>query len=139
MYKVLIYVVFLCATSLIANDIHWEKDFKTGVENATKQNKPILFIYSRHTCKYCVLLEKTTLSNRDVIKKLNKEFISIVSYSDENDFIPRELWRPGTPTIWFLHPDGKPMFQPLMGAVDEVSFLKALSIVREEFDKSTQK
>lgn len=139
MYKLLLYVVLLCATSLMANDIRWEKDFKTGIENATKQNKPVMFIYSRHTCKYCVILEKTTLSNSDVIQKLNKSFISIVSYSDENDFLPRELWRPGTPTIWFLYPDGTPMFQPLMGAVDEVNFLKALAIVKKEFDKSTQK
>jgi len=138
MRKILIYIVLLCASSLMANEIHWEKDFKSGIENATKQNKPVLFVFSRHSCKYCVILEETTFANKDVIKGLNKEFVSIISYSDENDYTPRELWRPGTPTIWFLYPDGQPMYQPMMGAVDEVNFLKALDIVKTEFDRATQ-
>ena len=139
MRKIFIYFALLVATTIIAGEIHWEKDFKSGIENASKQNRPVLFVFSRHTCKYCVILEETTFSNNDVITRLNKEFVSIVSYSDENDYTPRELWRPGTPTIWFLYPNGQPMYQPLMGAVDEQNFLEALSIVKNEFDKSSKK
>ena len=109
------------------------------MKNATNEKKPVLFVFSRHSCKYCVILEETTLSNADVIEKLNKEFISVVSYTDENDYTPKELWRPGTPTIWFLYPDGEPMYQPLMGAVDEANFLKALDIVKKDFDESLKK
>lgn len=124
-------------TSLMANEkIHWANDFKSGIEQAQKEKKPVLFVFSRHTCKYCVILEETTFANAKVINGLNKDFVSIVAYSDENDAMPRELWRPGTPTIWFLKSDGEPMFQPLMGAVDEQNFLKAMSIVKIEFDKT---
>jgi len=134
MHKLLI-IVFLFASSLMANEIHWAKDFKAGITQATQEKKPVLFVFSRHTCKYCVVLEQTTFSDDRVIKALNRDFISIVSYTDEQDYTPRELWRPGTPTIWFLRADGQPMFQPLMGAVGPDDFLRAVAIVKEEFDK----
>lgn len=135
MYKILLLIALFIATSGMANEIQWAKDFQSGIDQASKEKKPVLFVFSRHTCKYCVLLEKTTFQNENVIKGLNKDFVSIVAYSDENDAMPRELWRPGTPTIWFLKSNGEPMFQPLMGAVDEQNFLKAMSVVKTEFDK----
>ncbi len=137
MFKLLTSLTFLFVLMLSADEIEWQKDYRTGVKHAQVVNKPVLFVSSRHSCKYCVILEKTTFSNPDVIKQLNKDFVSVISYSDDNDYLPRELWRPGTPAIWFLEPSGEPMFQPIMGAVDEKNFLKALAIVKEEFDKAT--
>lgn len=135
MYKIII-TMLLLVSSLIGNELSWAKDFESGIARATKEKKPVLFIYSRHSCKYCVILEETTLSDKRVVKELNENFVSIISYSDENDYLPRELWRPGTPTIWFLKSDGEPMYQPMMGAVKEKQFLKALDIVKEEFNKN---
>lgn len=135
MYKSLIVLFLLFSTVTFADEIKWAKDYHAAIKLATSKNKPVLFVSSRHTCKYCVILEKTTFSDKKVIEALNKDFISVVSYSDENDYLPKELWRPGTPAIWFLSPKGEPMFQPLMGAVDKTNFLKALSIVKSTFDK----
>lgn len=135
MYKIFIFLMFFLTTSLIANEINWVKDFDSGIIKAKKEHKPVLFIFSRHTCKYCIILEQTTLSDKKVIKELNKNFISIIAYSDDNDVMPRALWRPGTPTIWFLKSNGEPMYQPLMGAVDAQNFIKALAIVKKEFHK----
>ncbi|ADN09673.1 thioredoxin family protein [Sulfurimonas autotrophica] len=139
MGKLLLIIVFLLTTSLMADEVHWAKDFTSGIEQATKENKPVLFVFSRHTCKYCVILEKTTFSDSRVIKELNNDFVSIIAYSDEGDAMPQELWRPGTPTIWFLMPNGQPMFQPLMGAVKENAFLQALDIVKKEFSEINKK
>ncbi len=60
MRKILIYMMLLLATSLMAGEINWEKDFQTGMAKAQKENKPVLFIFSRHTCKYCVILDEGT-------------------------------------------------------------------------------
>ncbi len=139
MRKIFFYIAVLLATTVMAGEIKWAKDFDSGIANAEAENKPVLFVFSRHTCKYCVILEKTTFSDEGIIKELNKDFISIIAYSDENDAMPKELWRPGTPTIWFLKSDGQPMFQPLMGAVGSKDFLRALSIVKQEFDKNNTK
>jgi hypothetical protein len=135
MFKKIVLTLLLSISSLMASGINWEKDFHAAMINAKKQNKPVLFISSRHSCKYCVILEETTLEDKKVVKALNRDYISVVSYSDENDYMPKELWRPGTPAIWFLLPTSEPMFQPIMGAIGPDDMLKALAIVKDEFDK----
>ena len=102
-------------------------------------NKPILFISSRHTCYYCNVLKESTLSNTKVVNDLNKNFISVISYSDDGDYLPRELWRPGTPAIWFLTPQGVPMYEPIMGVVQAQDFYNALQIVKDEYKKNYKK
>ena len=135
MVKKIVLVVLLVASSLHAEALKWAKDFNSGIERAKKEHKPVMFVYSRHGCKYCMLLEGDTFSNQGIVKNLNKNFISVVSYSDENDYIPRELWRPGTPTIWFLDSDGMPMYQPIMGYVDSKQFPQILEVVKLDFKK----
>ncbi len=132
--KKIILVMLLLASSLIASEVKWAKDYKSGIKDAIAQNKPVVFISSRHSCKWCVVLDKTTLKDPKVVEALNKDFVSIISYSDENDYMPRDLWRPGTPAIWFLLPDGEPMYQPLPGAVKADQMLQALAIIKEEFE-----
>ena len=132
-------MMLFLAASLLASEIKWAKDYESGIKDASAQNKPVLFVFSRHSCKYCVILEETTFKDERVIKALGRDFVSITSYTDENDYTPKELWRPGTPSIWFLKSDGEPMFQPIMGAVDAENFLKALAIVKDEFDKGLGK
>lgn len=139
MLKKFIFMMLFLASSVLASEIKWAKDYESGIKDAAAQNKPVLFVFSRHSCKYCVILEETTFKDERVIKALGRDFVSITSYTDENDYTPRELWRPGTPSIWFLKSDGEPMFQPIMGAVDAENFLKALAIVKEEFDKGLGK
>ncbi len=136
MFKKIILAILLIVSSLMASEIKWAKDYDTGMKEAKKQNKPVLFVSSRHSCKWCVVLDNTTFKDAKVIDGLNKDFVSIISYSDEQDYVPKDLWRPGTPAIWFLFPDGVPMYQPLMGAVGAEDLLKALGIVKEEFIKN---
>jgi len=122
-------------TSLMASQLQWADDLKSGIAQATKQNKPILFIYSSHNCQYCVQLEEQALSDQKVIESLNKDFVSVIAYADEQDYVPQELWRPGTPTIWFLDPSGRSLIKdPIMGAIDPESFGKILDVVTREFE-----
>jgi len=136
MLKKIIFIAILSVTSLLATGVNWEKDYNSGVKAAMNENKPMLFISSRHTCKYCVMLDENTLQDPKVVEVLNRDFIAVTSYSDENDYMPKDLWRPGTPSIWFLFPDGTPMYQPIPGYIKSGDFLNALGIVKKEFDKA---
>ncbi len=139
MYKILISLFILLVLNLGASEINWAKDFKAGMAEAKKLKKPVMFVSSRHSCKYCVILEETTFKNAMVVKDLNDNFITIVSYSDENDYMPKKLWRPGTPAIWFLNYDGVPMFQELMGALSANDLLNVLPQVKQEFEALQKK
>lgn len=134
MRKILIYITLLFATSVMAANISWAKDYESGIKLAKAQNKPVLFVVSRDTCKFCVILKDTTFKDETVVKALDRDYISIIAQIDENDYVPKELYAPGLPSIWFLLPDGTPMFQPLMGMVKSKDFLDALAIVKAEFD-----
>ncbi|MEA3228328.1 MAG: thioredoxin family protein [Campylobacterota bacterium] len=135
MLKKIVFIMSMMLSSLMASEVNWEKDFNSGIKKAKELNKPVLFISSRHTCKYCVILDETTLKDKRVIKALNRDYISIISYSDENDYLPKKLWSPGTPAIWFLMPDSEPMYAPIPGAIGAEQFLEALAIVKTEFAK----
>jgi len=135
MVKFYISMLFVLSTSLIAESINWAKDYKSGIAQATKEQKPVMFVVSRHSCKYCVILEQNTFSNPRVISKLNKEFISIISYTDERDYIPRGMYTGGTPTTWFLASDGQPMFSPVTGARGPEAYMSALQVVKDKFNE----
>ncbi len=138
MFKKIIMAVLLVGSAVFAQDgVHWAKDFQSGIAQATKEQKPVLFIISRDTCKYCVLLDNTTLKDPVVVQKLNKNFVAIRSWTNEGDYIPRELAQntPGLPGIWFLKENGQPMYAPLLGYVKKDAFAEALDIVKHEYDK----
>jgi len=135
MRKILINIVLLLATSLMAGEVNWAKDFHSGLKSAKAQNKPMMFVISRDTCKYCIILKNTTFKDEKVTAVLNKDFIAVTSWTNENDFVPEELFTPGLPGIWFLFPNGVPMYQPMMGAQNAKDFLYALGQVKAEFAK----
>ena len=84
MFKFLLSCLLLGSVAF-GSQIGWAKDFQSGMALAKQQNKPVLFVFSRHTCKYCVLLEETTFQDKKVIEMLNSRFVPIISYTDEND------------------------------------------------------
>jgi len=138
MGKIFVYIALLFATTLMAGEIHWAKDYKSGMALAKKQNKPVMFIISRDTCKYCIMLDNKTLKDKTITKAINRDFIAIRSWLNENDYVPEDLYAPGLPTVWFLLPNGEPMFQPVMGMVGKKDFLVALAVVKETFDEQNK-
>jgi thioredoxin-related protein len=134
MKKFILFVLIVCM-NLFGSELVLQKSFKDAVIQADTTQKPIMFIVSSHTCKYCNMLERDTLSKSEVIKVLNKNFITYIAYVDNGDGFPEEFWRPATPTIWFLDDNGKAMSEPIMGAVDEKNLLKVLDTVEKSFNK----
>ncbi len=132
-------VLCLTAASLLAAQIHWQKDLKTAIERAKKVHKPIFFVVSRHSCRWCVHLERTTFRDPKVIGTLNRDFINVIAFTDDGDFIPRALYSPGTPTLWFLDERGEPMFRPVEGAIGASDMLRAAGIVRKSYAKQRKR
>lgn len=122
-----------------AGGIKWEKDYASGLKVSKASNKPMFFVISSHTCRYCVMYDKSTLSNPKVIEKLNHNFVNVIAYVDDNAVFPNDLYVGGTPATWFIAPDGEPMFQPLMGALEPEQLMKALEIVKAEHKPSVSK
>lgn len=138
MRKILILLFSFIATTLLASEIRWAKDYHSGISMAKIKNKPVLFVVSSRSCKYCTILKNTTFKDKNVIETLNRDYVAIISYSDAGDYIPPELRTPGVPALWFLFPTTMTSFEPMMGAIAPKDFLYALDIVKKEFDKSNK-
>ncbi len=141
MVKKIIIAMLFVVSSLMATELNWAKDYQSAIAQATKQHKPVLLIVSSTKCKYCLLLDRTTLHDAKVIKALNSDFIAVRAWVDKGEYIPRDIAQstPGLPGIWFLYPNGDPMYQPLLGYVKTDAFVNALGIVKEEFDKNKKR
>jgi len=132
-------LLLIAFSTLLGNDIKWEKDYATALKQAKLLHKPMMFIISNHNCRYCIQLASTTLKDPKVIQKINTKYVAAIVYVDEDPLFPRELYVGGTPATWFIKGDGEPLFEPLMGAVDATSFQKALDIVSAEYAKVAPK
>lgn len=133
--KKTVLTLMLISSTLFSSEIHWEKDFESAVAKAQKEKKPIFFTISSHYCKWCLRLDRGTFRDKKVIEALNASYVNVISYTDEKDYIPRQLWLPGTPGMWFLNSDGKPLFQPIRGYAPASDLVEATKIVMKEFNK----
>ena len=136
----IILLLLLTLSVGFASAVKWEKDYATALKQSKALNKPMMLVISNHHCHFCVQFEETALSSPKVIQKLNSNYVVSIVYVDENPVFPHDLNVGGTPATWFLQSNGEALFEPLMGAIDTVSFLKALDIVSAEYkNKSTKK
>ena len=130
--RVLLAVMLIWGAGFAA-EINWEKDYRSAMTKSKMTGKPVMFIVSSHSCRYCVMLEQETLSKLAVIEAVNESFISAIAYVDVNEYVPQDLLTGATPSIWFLMPSGEALFDPIMGAIGAGSYLKALATVKEKF------
>lgn len=137
--KKIFFLLMITGVIAFGSSVHWASSFHNAILTATAKEEPILFIVSAHDCKYCHLLENTTLSNRRVIDTLNKKFVSYTAYLDSYHNFPRRFETSATPTIWFLYPNGQALSEPIMGALDTNNFLKVLLLVEHRFNQVMKK
>lgn len=113
--------------------VQWEKDIKSAIAKSNKEHKPLMVVVTKYGCKWCDVLKKNTLENSNVVKVLNRDFVSYEGIVDEGT-VPPSLMTPGTPGTWFLK-GNQPMFAPVMGAVKAEDFMDALETVKKEYAK----
>jgi thioredoxin-related protein len=56
--------------------IEWHK-YDKGLDKAKSGNKHIFLFFRTKLCKWCNMMEKTIFVDKDVIHRLNKDFVSI--------------------------------------------------------------
>ncbi len=119
-----------------ASSVQWEKDLESAIAKAKKLHKPVMLVVNRDGCGWCERFRAGTLSDPEVVKKLNNDFVSFEGYTNRGS-IPEELFTDGTPGTWFLK-EGEPMYQPMLGAQPVPYFLEALDIIVDEFQENNQ-
>ncbi|GEM_PF-408060 len=89
-----------------ASEINW---FHWGIEpfeRAQRDGKLIILSISASWCHWCHVMDETTYSDPDVIRKINENFVAIRVDSDRRPDINRRYNQGGWPTTAFLLPSG---------------------------------
>ncbi len=110
--------------------ITWQNDLKTAYSLSNQQKKPMLITFGASWCTYCKKLEKTTLSEEDMVRYIEANFIPVHLDFDKNREVAKVLEVETLPTIIVLSPEAD-----LLGKI--VGFKKADSL-KDELEKSAQ-
>ncbi len=118
-------------------------DFNTGIKLAKKHNVPVVIDFFDKSCRWCVVMDRETFSDRAVIKKLDKYYISIrVNMSSRDKIIYRGirfsskefasiLGVEGLPTTVFMDKEGV-LVSKIPGYIKRNKFLSLLSYFKDE-------
>jgi uncharacterized protein YyaL (SSP411 family) len=103
--KKIVMAMWLSAT-LFGADIGWQESYAAAQSKAKKESKPILMIITTEECRWCRKLEASTLSDNQIISKINSRFVPIHVTRDK-DVYPKTLSAKMVPMSYFLDPQGK--------------------------------
>ena len=84
------------------NLIPWEKDLKSAVLKAQKEEKPLLIRFEADWCTFCKKMEQDTFNNRKVATKIKSSFIPVVVNADKNPDVMKALGVKALPTTIIL-------------------------------------
>ncbi len=130
-----ILLISVMALSLFGGEIHWLNDTQKASDEAQKALKPIFFVIKDKNGSFIQAIEK----DKAIVQKINKFFIP-VAVDPKKGIIPRSLYKPSVPSLWFLLPNTMPMYrQEYFNGHASVEMLpKVIDIVIGDFAQMLQ-
>lgn len=110
------------STSFAADSLTNTTDLNKAISDAQSQNKSILLIFDQDDCYYCDLLKKNTLSNPELISKLNDGYITVIVDVNKQPQLASKYQVFGTPLMIFLD-SNQNQIGKIEGYVDANKFL----------------
>lgn len=99
----------LLMVNLFASDIAWNDTYAQAQAKAKKESKPMLVIITTEQCRWCRKLEATTLSDDEVVSKINSRFVPVHLTRDKSVY-PKNLTAKMVPMSYFLDGNGKILY-----------------------------
>jgi thioredoxin-related protein len=105
-----ILLFFLLTASLWSIELDWGHDYKKALEISKKENKNIYLFIGADNCRFCERFKKITLSNKDVMKRLRKEYVLLFLNRDHHN-IPKKFEKFMVPRHYFLDKNAKILYE----------------------------
>ena len=102
----LIILTLIFISSLFSANIDWLHDYDKALSLAKAQKKDVYLFVGADECRWCDRFIQMTLSKKEVIKKLEVDYILLYMSRDKHN-IPKKFERYGVPRHYFLTSDGK--------------------------------
>jgi len=102
----LIILTLIFISSLQGIELNWLHDYDKALEIAKKENKDVYLFVGADECRFCDRFKEMTLSKKEVIDKLQEDYILLYLSRDQHK-IPKHFAIKGVPRHYFLTSDGK--------------------------------
>lgn len=92
-----------------AAEIAWREWGADALEQARREDKPLLLGISAVWCHWCHVMDETSYSDEQVIRQINDQFVPVRVDNDERPDVNARYNMGGWPTTAFLTPEGEVM------------------------------
>ncbi|ABB44860.1 hypothetical protein Suden_1583 [Sulfurimonas denitrificans DSM 1251] len=122
------FILMIFASLLFGEHIRWQSDFEKTLIEAKKEQKDILLLVLKRDCKDCKNIFRDIFTDKEVTKRVNDKYISIVVFFEAKDSYPVELfYTQQFPALFFVsRKDELFLNAPLFGAFTKESLLNSL-------------
>ncbi len=140
-------LMMLLSAALTQESVKWY-GFDDGIKKAREQKKPVLIDFYADWCGWCKVMDKSTFSHPDVMKKLRRDFIAVridverggpIHFKDRT-FSPKQfagaMGISGLPTVVFMDKNGE-LITRIPGNIKPDVFLPLLGYIRQECYRSS--
>lgn len=119
-------------TLLNAKGIEWKVSIKDGLELAKKESKILMIFVEANHCPWCEKMLTTTLSDKDVVRNLNRDYISVKVDADSQEGKEYFASISITPTTYFVTGD-KEYLESIEGFNDVEFFFWSMAKAEKKF------
>jgi len=141
--KIFLVLVFLTMTlfgakiDTLAQEMGFERDYKTALTKAEKTNKPLMIVLGADYCPWCRKFENRTLNSSLIKPKLNKEFIVlVVDKKYDIETFPAQYRTQFTPRVFFINPKNKKILFDTSGYIKKKEFAQKLDKAQKLYKDS---
>ncbi len=135
-------IIISISPAVNAQSVRWW-NFNKGLEAAKARKKPVIVSFYADWCQWCKTMDRTTFADRDIIKKLNNDYIAIKIETPKNERLTymgrsynsesfaHAMGVEGLPTVLFLDKNGA-VITRLGGYIRPHTMTAILDYIREE-------
>ena len=105
-----ILLVSLFLSSLWSLDLDWNHDYQKALKDSKVEKKSIYLFIGADRCRFCKRFNDITLSDKDVMKRLKKEYVLLYMNRDHHE-IPEQFEKYQVPRHYFLNSNGKVLYE----------------------------
>ncbi len=110
-----------------AQEMGFERDYKTALTRAKKENKILMMVLGADYCPWCRKFERKTLNSSLLKSRLQTEVVTLVvdKKFDIKSF-PKEFRTQFTPQVFFINPKDETVILDTTGYIKKNLFAKNL-------------
>jgi hypothetical protein len=100
-------------------------NYKSAIEKAKKENKPLMLVIEERFCPWCEKLAQKTLSHPKLSQMVKDNFVGVQLIQDSDEF-PHYFYADVFPTVFFINPYNEDYYFKSRGYKGAVKFKKRL-------------